>query len=449
MQHVDEFIRAAVVPRNTSHAEGTLDEANALLNEHPDMARASMHAAAVLGDVASIRSFLREDPASAVHPGGPYGWDPLTHLCFSRYLKLDADRSAGFVECARLLLDWGASANAGFYEAEPGPEPTFESVLYGAAGVAHHPELTQLLLENGADPNDDEVPYHTPETYDNRALKILVESGKITPENLTMMVIRKIDWHDGDGLRWLLEHGAPSHIMQERGWSPLHHAISRGNAMEAIELLLEHGADPAESVGGRSAVSAAAHAGRGDILEAFAARNGVVQLDGVDRLIAACASGDEKRARAMAAAEPALLAELLARGGALLGAFALNGNANGVRCLLDLGVHVNARFAGDAYRGLPPFVTALHAAAWMARHDVVALMIQRGADVNARDSHNRSPLMYAVRATVDSYWTSRRAPDSVAALLGAGASTDGIPTPVGYDEVDRLLAGQPLRNLRR
>ena len=36
-----------------------------------------------------------------------------------------------------------------------------------AAGVAHHPGLTQLLLDRGADPNDDEVPYHVGESYDN------------------------------------------------------------------------------------------------------------------------------------------------------------------------------------------------------------------------------------------------------------------------------------------
>ena len=42
------------------------------------------------------------------------------------------------------------------------PAAEWESVIYGAAGVAKHPELTRLLLERGADPNDEETPYHAP-----------------------------------------------------------------------------------------------------------------------------------------------------------------------------------------------------------------------------------------------------------------------------------------------
>jgi hypothetical protein len=39
------------------------------------------------------------------------------------------------------------------------------------------------------------------------------------------------------------------------------------------------------------------------------------------------------------------------------------------------------------------------------------------------------------------YWMDRRSPVSVAALLRAGASADGVAFPSGYDEVDRLLGG--------
>jgi hypothetical protein len=47
--------------------------------------------------------------------------------------------------------------------------------------------------------------------------------------------------------------------------------------------------------------------------------------------------------------------------------------------------------------------------------------------------------MLAVKACVDSYWTYRRSPESVQALLDAGASTAGVTTPTGYPEVDELL----------
>ena len=108
---------------------------------------------------------------------------------FSKYLRLDRARSDGFVRAAKALLDAGASANTGFYEKNHQPEPEFESAIYGAAGVAHHAELTRLLLERGADPNDGETPYHTPESYDNGALKVLVESGKLTEDSLATMLL--------------------------------------------------------------------------------------------------------------------------------------------------------------------------------------------------------------------------------------------------------------------
>jgi len=47
--------------------------------------------------------------------------------------------------------------------------------------------------------------------------------------------------------------------------------------------------------------------------------------------------------------------------------------------------------------------------------------------------------MLAAKACVDSYWTEDRAPDSVAALLAAGASINGIHLPTGYDAVDELI----------
>ncbi len=63
--------------------------------------------------------------------------------------------------------------------------------MYGASGVAHNPEVTKLLLERGADPNDGEVVYHTPESDDNRSLVLLVETGRLTADSLAMMLVRK------------------------------------------------------------------------------------------------------------------------------------------------------------------------------------------------------------------------------------------------------------------
>ena len=71
--------------------------------------------------------------------------------------------------------------------------------------------------------------------------------------------------------------------------------------------------------------------------------------------------------------------------------------------------------------------------------EVVKELITRGAPVDAIDAQGRTALQLAIKACVDSYWTERRSPDSVRALLEAGASTAGIELPTGYDEADKLL----------
>ena len=438
----EAFIEAACVPLDRGHASGTLERADAILAAHPEVAENDIHTAAILGDDAAVRRFLEHDPGNAMAKVGPRGWDALTHLCFSRYLRLDRARSDGFVHAARALLDAGASAKTGWYEASHQPQPEWESALYGAAGVAHHAELTRLLLERGADANDGEVTYHAPETYDNAAMKVLVESGKLTEDSLVTMLLRKADWHDAEGIRFLLERGADPNRVTHWGYTAIHQALRRDNALENIELMLDHGADPTleNRSDGQSAVEMAARRGRGDVLEAFERRGIPVALSGVERLLAACARNDTAVVRSIAEREPELVREVVSEGGQILAEFAGNGNTEGVRRLLDLGVNVAAVFEeGGAYIGIAKGSTALHVAAWLARHATVRLLIERGAPVNAGDGDGRTPLALAVRACVDSYWTHRRSPESVEALLRAGASVRGIPYPSGYAEVDGLL----------
>ena len=434
------FIDAAGPPRD-AHTSGTLARAEAIRAAHPEVERESIHTAAILGDDAGVRDFLARNPEDATASGGPRGWDALTCLCFSRYLRLDRERAEGFLRAATALLDAGASAMTGWWEPSHQPAPEWESALYGAAGIAHDAALTRLLLEHGADPNDNETVYHTPESYDNDAMKVLVETGRLTPENLALLLIRKHDWHDRDGVAWLLEHGADPRAHRWRGIGPLHHALARDNSLEIITLLLDHGAEPTQASRGSTGVALAARAGRRDVLELFRRRGVDLHLDGADALIAACAMDDTAAVRAIADRQPALVAEVRANASRLLAAFAGTGNAEGIGQLLDLGIDAATRMAeGDGYWDIAAGSTALHVAAWRARPDTVTLLLARGAPVDARDGHGRTPLALAVRACVDSYWVERRSPESVQALLRAGASVRGVPHPSGYDEVDALLA---------
>jgi len=120
--------RAAFIDAALWH--GPIESAEAILAAHPGIASSDIHTAAILGDDAAVERFLELDPANATAKGGPRGWDALTHLCFSKYLRLDRGRSESFVRAATSLLDAGVSPNTGFFDESHQPQATLESVLY-------------------------------------------------------------------------------------------------------------------------------------------------------------------------------------------------------------------------------------------------------------------------------------------------------------------------------
>jgi len=397
----DEFLIAASVPRS-AHASGTLEAADAVLAAYPDVAVGDIYVAAVLGDSEGVRQALGQDPARARVSGGPYEWDALTYLCFSQYLRVRG--SDGFVPAAEALLDAGADPDTGFYEPDHQPEPTFESVLYGAAGVAHHAGLTRLLLARGADPNrGGEVGYHAAEGFDDEAMHAVVESGRLAPEGLTTMLHRKLDWTHLDGVRWLLGHGADPNALSAWGHRALHHSLMRGNRLEFVEVLLDFGADPslgAPSLVGRSAVAVAARAGRADVLDLLRRRGFGVELEGDDAFFATLSRADRAGVEAFVAAEPGIVERLESAEPGRVATLAGAGNTAAVAVALDIGFPLSA--------------DALSLAVWRERPDTVRLLLSRGAPVSA------AVLSLAERALSEpSEWTPHHSSEILDTLRSA------------------------------
>lgn len=423
---VSEFLVAATVPLNASHSSGALDRAAAMIAETPAIAQASVFTLVVVGDDARLAALLPADPSArrelATAHGGPHEWDPLTYLCFSRFLQHDTTRADAFARTAQLLLAAGASATTGFRSTDPNYPPEFECVLYGAAGVAHNAGVTRVLLDHGADANDEEVIYHAPETSDNEALQLLLDHGTLSEDSLATMLLRKCDWHDEDGVARLLAYGADPNRLTRWGRTALFQSTLRDNRLPILTRLLDAGGDPALGATSHSCMVQAARDGRRDALELFVQRGATLPTAGADALLAHCARGDLAGAQLLSASNDGALSMLSVHAGDLLLAFARVGNADGLRTLIALGLPVNARSAnGDGYWSLAPGSTALHAAAWRAHIPAVRALLEAGADVHTRDARGRTPLALARKAAVDSYWTDRVATELESLLLSAGA----------------------------
>src|SRR5205823_6674138 len=83
--------------------------------------------------------------------------------------------------------------------------------------------------------------------------------------------LRKTDWHDYEGIKWLLGRGVDPNRRTRWGKTALHNAVLSDNAIEIFEVLLDHGADPTiiadrpdrsdRTFSGKSAVAMAARRG--------------------------------------------------------------------------------------------------------------------------------------------------------------------------------------------
>lgn len=303
-------------------------------------------------------------------PGGPRGWAPLLYVCHSCFPS---------ATLARELLERGADPNASV-ETEHGSM----SALYGAAGVAHDPELTRVLLEAGANPNDGESLYHSTESPSSACLELLLAHGAETRR--TNALAHALDDERLEHVRLLLEAGA-----DPNEGALVAHAVRRGRGPETIRVLAEHGAD-LERPGGetwrgdvplRTPYAHARLRARDDVAEALAELGASTELDPADAAVEVLARGK----RPVTPLPPSLDVDAQE----VLVLASLRG---------QLEVVVDA--VGPDFRGVvggSPEGSLLHHAAWVGDPALIRALLARGAAPHGAGAATGTPLAWAAHGS--------------------------------------------------
>ena len=162
--------------------------------------------------------------------------------------------------------------------------------------------------------------------------------------------------------------------------SELTEAIKRGDATRVEALLAEDPSSSGRAENNVTPILLAIYHGKTDIARLLVARGAPVSFG------EAVALGDEKRVRQMLADDPSLLHSRTPDGfyAAALAVFFRHGAL--ARWLIEAGADVNAA-ADNAMRVAP-----VHAAAAACDRETMTLLLERGADANARQQADYTPL---------------------------------------------------------
>ncbi|MHC2335793.1 ankyrin repeat domain-containing protein [Bradyrhizobium sp. USDA 4454] len=386
----DDRVRRWLQLVYAADVSGTSDRAHPrvavrMLTEYPGLVADDPYLACAIGDEETVRRTAANDPAWVNRPGGPLKLPPLIAVTHSSLLQIP-EYQARLHRCARLLLQAGADPDQhigsrwppGTLDAPDEGNPL--SALYGAAGRNQDLALTRLLLEAGANPNDNESLYHSLEGSVTTGL-LLEHGARIAGTNAMYKVL---DDENLPALELLLRHGgnpnepAGNAPLTDCG-SPLMWAIRRRRSPTCIATLLDAGADPhIATPGGLSAYRFALQFGLTEVAALLRERTGDETLGDDERFVAACSSGNENEARRIQAARPDLPGSLSAQQLRLLPELAAVGGDDAVRLMVGLGWPIAVRggdwdasalnhavFRGNA--GLTRFLLE-HGAEWTERH---------------------------------------------------------------------------------
>lgn len=273
-----------------------------------------------------------------------------------------------------------------------------KTAMYG------HPDIAELLLEKGADVHATDDDSRTALTWAagrgrKNMVEFLLQNGAVLDhkDNEGKTVLISAARHsDRDMVALLLDQGADLHEKDHTGTTALMMAATQWES-DIPELLLEKGADIHEKNNfGDTALMFAAEERNKDTVKLLATRGAAV---------------DEKSAQAVKSKRKAgeNFSVPVTAVSVLVDA-ANKGDLAAVTALLD--EHGSAIINQKNIHGWMPLIWAIRG----GHKDIVELLIDRGADINARGGDRMTPLMQAA--------AELRA-DFVELLLKKGASTEG------------------------
>ena len=404
-REVSEFVAASV--------EGRLRQASDIFRADPSIASRSLLTATVLGDAEAVREMLAADPAAAVAIDDERGWPPLLYACNSRWHQIDPDRAPWMAEVVRILLDAGASPNT-----NDGGRPRYRSALRGSVEV-NNPDITRVLLGAGANPDPGQPIGEAAGHRDHRCLQLLLSHGARVAGTWAVGAAVYADDPVAMSLLLLDALEAGGGGAADKATEALPDAAANAS-LPVVVALLDAGADPqATDPDGVSALRLAVRAGRDDTAARLRALGAADDGTDVDRFIGACLNTDRHAAEQLLAGHPDLHDRLTDQDRAVIFDAAASRPAETVALMLDLGFSPHAR---NGF-GEQPLATA----AYHGNAAIVRLLLDAGADVDARDTRfDSTPLAFATvgsgeRAGKPGDWL-----ETVRLLIDAGASRQDV-----------------------
>lgn len=213
-------------------------------------------------------------------------------------------------------------------------------------------------------------------------------------------------------VKLLLDAGVPVNTVSPDGWTPLHTAAV-GGCVDAARMLLEKGAKLDATINdGRTALHLAAMKGTPEMITLLLDRGAPI---------------DSVQVNHPSKATPLMLAEE-------------GGRAENVKLLLKRGANLQVR-------GFPNRMSVLHGAAWHNHVEIAKLLLAAGISVDVRDADKGTPLMVAV---------SMGSREAAALLIEKGADVNAkflsgdsmlkVATAKGHSAIVSLLKAHGAKN---